>query len=358
MIRAKLAALLALMLAVSAAYGSAYQASPRLVVILVIDQFRGDYLERFHDEFGPAGFRNFTDHGAWFPACYYDYANTRTAPGHATIGTGTYSSGHGILANEWWVPASKQVLSSVDDPATKIVGVEGDGMGASPHNLLADTLGDELRLATQGNSRVYGVALKDRAAILTTGFSANGAYWIDHASGAWVTSTYYMATAPHWLLSFNGQGSAKKYLNLEWKDADGTVLASTAPKETDSGKPVSYYALVGSTPYANDYEFEFARELIQQEKLGHGTVTDLLVISLSANDILGHQVGPDAPQMRAMILATDRQLADFISFLTQQYGQGQFWVVLTADHGVAPLLAIDKQLSIPAEAPAPSNLRL
>jgi predicted AlkP superfamily pyrophosphatase or phosphodiesterase len=339
------------------AFGSAYQAVPKLVVILVIDQFRGDYLDRYHRDIGPNGFRLFTDRGAYFPACYYQYANTRTAPGHATIGTGTYSAGHGIFSNEWWDATQKRMVSSVEDPATKLIGADVDGIGSSPHNLLAGTLGDELRLATQGQSRVYGIALKDRAAILPTGFSANAAFWIDQDSGAWVTSTYYMATAPHWLLSFNGQGSAKKYLNLEWKDADGTVLASTAPKETDSGKPVSYYALVGSTPYANDYEFEFARELIQQEKLGHGTVTDLLVISLSANDILGHQVGPDAPQMRAMILATDRQLADFISFLTQQYGQGQFWVVLTADHGVAPLLAIDKQLSIPAEAPAPSNLK-
>src|SRR6516164_4574460 len=135
MLRTSLTRLLAVLLTAASAFASAYQASPKLVVILIIDQFRGDYLERYHDEFGPGGFRTFTDRGAYFPACYYDYANTRTAPGHATIGTGTYSSGHGILANEWWVPASKQVLSSVDDPATKIVGVEGDGMGASPHNL-------------------------------------------------------------------------------------------------------------------------------------------------------------------------------------------------------------------------------
>src|SRR3974377_891152 len=169
MLRAMFSVFLAVLLVASAAFGSAYSASPKLVVILVIDQFRGDYLDRYPHEFGAGVFRTFTDRGAIFPACYYDYANTRTAPGHATIGTGTYSSGHGILANEWWVPSSKQVLSSVDDESTKLVGIEGDAMGASPHNLLADTLGDELRLATQGNSRVFGIALKDRAAVPARG---------------------------------------------------------------------------------------------------------------------------------------------------------------------------------------------
>jgi predicted AlkP superfamily pyrophosphatase or phosphodiesterase len=347
MLRVKLTTILAVLLATSAAFGSAYQASPKLVVILVIDQFRGDYLDRYHDEFGPSGFRAFTDHGAYFPACYYQYANTRTAPGHATIGTGTYTSGHGILANEWWMPTSKRVLSSVDDESTKIVGIERDIMGASPHNLLADTLGDELRLATQGNSRVFGIALKDRAAILPTGFSANGAYWIDHASGAWVTSTYYVNEAPRWVANFNSQKHAEKYLNLDWKDANGQVLGSTAPHDGPDGKPINYYELVGSTPYANDYQIEFARELIQQEKLGQGTVTDLLVLSLSANDLTGHAYGPDSPQMHSMALALDRQIGEFLGFLQQQYGN-KFWVVLTADHGVAPTNATSLKLHIPS----------
>jgi predicted AlkP superfamily pyrophosphatase or phosphodiesterase len=356
MFRTRLALLLALLLTVSAAFGSAYQASPKLVVILVIDQFRGDYLERYHDEFGAAGFRLFTDKGAYFPACYYDYANTRTAPGHASIGTGTYTSGHGIFANEWWVPSAGKVLSSVDDPATKIVGIDGDGMGASPHNLLADTLGDELRLATQGNSRVFGVALKDRAAILPTGFSANGAYWIDHATGAWVTSTYYMTEAPRWLANFNSQKHAEKYLNQDWKDANGQVLGSTAPHDGADGKAIEYYELVGRTPFANDYEFEFARELIEQEKLGQGTVTDLLVLSLSANDLAGHAYGPDSPQLHAMALALDRQISEFASFLQQQYGN-RFWMALTADHGVAPTNATSLSLRIPAVVMSNGNLK-
>jgi predicted AlkP superfamily pyrophosphatase or phosphodiesterase len=357
MFRTKLAVLLAVLLAALACFGSAYQANPKLVVILVIDQFRGDYLERYHSEFGPTGFRLFTDRGAYFPACYYQYANTRTAPGHATIATGAYSPAHGIFSNEWWDPAQKRMVSSVEDSATKLIGAEVEGVGASPHNLLAGTLGDELRLATQGQSRVYGIALKERAAILPTGYSANGAFWIDADSGAWLTSTYYMSAPPRWLLAFNGGDSAKKYLNQEWKDTDGTLLASTAPHNFDNGKPVPYYELVGSTPFGNDYEFDFARELIQQEKLGYGAVTDLLVISLSANDILGHMAGPDAPEMRAMALALDRQIGDFVSFLNQQYGQGQFWIILTADHGVAPLHATDKHLNLPAQSPSSADLR-
>jgi len=345
MLRTSLIRLFAVLLMATAAFGSAYQASPKLVVILVIDQFRGDYLERYHDEFGPNGFRTFTDRGAYFPACYYDYANTRTAPGHATIGTGTYTSGHGIFSNEWWV--GKRMLSSVDDESTKLVGIEGDATGASPHNLLADTIGDELRLATQGNSRVFGIALKDRAAILPTGFSANGAYWIDHPSGAWVTSTYYVTQAPRWLTNFNSQKHAQKYLNLDWKDANGEVLGSTAPHDGADGKPIDYFELIGRTPYGNDYEFEFARELIQQEKLGQGTVTDLLVLSLSASDLTGHAYGPDSPQMHAMALALDRQIGEFLTFLQQQYGN-RFWIALTADHGVAPTNATSVSLRIPA----------
>ena len=356
MIRTILAALLALLLTVSTAFGSAYQASPKLVIILVIDQFRGDYLERYHDEFGPSGFRIFTDRGAYFPACYYDYANTRTAPGHASVGTGTYSSGHGIFANEWWVPSAKKVLSSVADPSTKIVGIDGEKMGSSPHNLLADTLGDELRLATQGNSRVFGVSLKDHAAVLIAGFSANGAYWIDHAGGAWVTSTYYMNEAPRWLATFNSQKHSQKYLNLDWKDTDGQVLGSTAPHDGADGKPFDYYELVGRTPYANDYQLEFARELIQQEKLGQGTVTDLLVLSLSANDLAGHAYGPDSPQQHAMALALDRQISEFVAFLQQQYGN-RFWIALTADHGVAPTNATSLKLRIPSAVTPNGDLK-
>src|SRR5438270_7282050 len=151
---------------VGAALGTAYNGHPRLVVVIVIDQFRGDYLERFRDQFGDGGFRLFLDHGAYFTDCNYNYANTRTGPGHATLFTGSYSNGHGIISNEWWDPQKRREITSVEDDATHLVGGSDDGPGASPHNLLSDTLGDELKLATQGKARVFSLALKDRAAVL------------------------------------------------------------------------------------------------------------------------------------------------------------------------------------------------
>src|SRR5712692_6298967 len=182
---------------------SAYNGHPKLVVVIVIDQFRGDYLERYRDQFGDAGFRLLLDHGAYFPNCNYNYANTRTAPGHSTLFTGAYSNGHGIAANEWWDAKKKKMVSSVEDANTKIVGISSAGIGASPHNLMADTLGDELKLATQGKSRVFGIALKDCAAILPACFAGVAAYWIDQKSGAFITSTYYRDELPKWAKDFN-----------------------------------------------------------------------------------------------------------------------------------------------------------
>src|SRR5215469_12474775 len=159
-------------------WATAYNGHPKLILVIVIDQFRGDYLERYRDQFGDAGFRVLLDHGAYFPNCNYNYANTRTAPGHSTLFTGAYSNGHGIVANEWWDPNKKRMVTSVEDDDTKLFGIPDRKPGASPHNLHADTLGDELKLATEGKARVFGISLKDRAAILPAGFAGDGAYWI------------------------------------------------------------------------------------------------------------------------------------------------------------------------------------
>ena len=330
------------------AFASAYDARPKLIVVIVIDQFRGDYLERYHDQFAAGGFRVLMERGAYFTDCNYDYANTRTAPGHATLFTGSYTSGHGILANEWWDPEKKKRVTSVEDDATKIVGIEGGGTGASPHNLLSDTLGDELKLATGGKARVFAISLKDRAAVLPGGFSADGAYWIDPKSGSWITSTFYRGELPEWARNFNTGHRAEKFWNLEWKDEMGKVLGSTAPRTGRDGKPAGFYEVVGSTPFANQYEFDFAKELMLYEKLGTGPATDLLAISLSANDILGHQVGPDSSEMRGMALALDRQLAEFFDFLGHQVGMANVWIALSADHGIAPLPEFAKSLRLPA----------
>src|SRR4051812_28965376 len=203
------AALLVLALIVPGAvpaHADAYHATPKLVVVLVIDQFRGDYLDRYRDDFKtPNGFNLFLKQGVHFTDCYYDYANLVTAAGHSTIGTGSYTDGHKIPLNQWverGADGKLHLVSSVSDERYRLVGVpEGGGEvspGASPHRLAASTLGDELALATQGRSRVYGVSFKDRAAIMTSGHATKGAFWIDHESGAFITSTYWMPELPPW----------------------------------------------------------------------------------------------------------------------------------------------------------------
>lgn len=335
------ALLVLLCLSASLASAAAYDGRPKLIVIIIIDQFRGDYPERYRDRFVENGFRLFFDRGAAFVNCNFDYANTHTAPGHATLFTGAYSDGHGIGGNQWWDPERQKVVTSVSDPVTKLVG--GAGEGASPHNLRADTLGDELKLATGGHARVFSISLKDRSAILPGGYSADAAYWIDYHTGAWITSSYYMNELPGWVQKLNQGKPAEKYWHREWKDASGKVLRTSAPA---AGK--GFYDIVGATPFANDYQLDFARELIVQEKLGTGPNTDLLAISLSANDILGHQVGPDAPEMQAMALALDRQIADLTTFLGRQLGLANVWIALCADHGMAPLPAYASKLRLPA----------
>jgi hypothetical protein len=204
-------------------------------------------------------------------------------------------------------------------------------IGASPRNLRATTLGDELRLATQGRSRVYGISLKDRAAILPAGQAANGAFWIDNSSGQFTTSTYYMEHLPEWARAFNSSGR----------------IAEAASEALVPGT-TQFYELVGRMPAANRYELDFARALINGEKLGQSGVTDLVVVSLSANDIQGHQFGPDSVFEEQMILSLDRDLDGFFSWLDQTIGLRNVWLALTADHGIPPIPADAAKLGIHA----------
>ena len=313
---------------------SAYNGHPKLAIILVIDQFRGDYLDRWRADFKDRGFNLFLDHGAYFPDCYFDYANTETAPGHAAIGTGAYSNGNGIASNSWWDLSRNQLrpVTSVEDERYKLIGLPASSIpgnvkyvtGASPRNLLASTIGDELRLATQGQSEVFGISLKDRAAILPAGAAADAAFWIDPVSGDWITSSFYMPELPDWASAFNSGGAI-----------------AAAEQEAGLTSVTNFYNQVGATPAANDYELQFAEALIQGEQLGQHDVTDLLTISLSANDIQGHANGPDSPQEQQMVDALDTQLDTFFTWLDKNIpgGLGNVWIALTADHGVAPLPA-------------------
>jgi hypothetical protein len=202
--------LLAVMLSAPVAHASAYDAKPRLVVVLVLDQFRGDYLDRYRSDFKtPNGFNLFLKQGAYFPNCYYDYANTETAPGHSTIGTGAYSNGHNIGVNDWWdlSRSTTHMVSSVEDENYPLVGASKDAeLGASPRNEQASTLGDEVVLSTGGRANVFGISLKDRAAILTSGHASRGAFWLDHTTGKFETSTYWMTDLPKWVVQFNQSG--------------------------------------------------------------------------------------------------------------------------------------------------------
>jgi arylsulfatase A-like enzyme len=319
------------------AWGSAYDAHPKLVVVLVVDQLRADALDRYRSDFKGRGFRLFLDKGAYFEDCYYDYANTKTAPGHATLGTGAYTDGHGISSNSWWDLSRNKTrpITSVEDDRYRILGAvhAGKEPGASPLNLRASTVGDELRLATQGQARVFGVSLKDRAAILPAGYSANGAYWVEPASGAFITSSYYMEGLPDWVTAFNSGDSATQ-----------------AAQEAGVPDTKKFFEEVGSSPAANSYELDFARALITGEQLGNHPATDMLFISLSANDLVGHRNGPDSPQARQMVDALDVQLDTFFTWLDKNIpgGLANTWIALSADHGVAPVPATALALGLPS----------
>ena len=319
------------------AQASAYDAHPRLVILLVIDQFRADYLDRYRADFKGRGFRLFLDHGAYFADCYYDYANSETAPGHATLATGAYTDGHGISANAWWDLGrnKERPISSVEDDRYRVVGgIHPDTSGgASPLNLRASTLGDSLRLATLGQAKVFAVSLKDRAAILAAGYSANGAYWIDPATGAFITSSYYMDALPDWATAFNAGDRIPQ-----------------AEQEAGKAGNQPFFEAVGPTPAANSFELDFAKALITGEQLGNHAVTDLLVVSLSPTDLVGHQTGPDSPQEHQMVDALDQQLDSFFTWLDTHVpgGLANTWIALSADHGVAPLPAQAVALGLPA----------
>jgi arylsulfatase A-like enzyme len=320
------------------ATASAYDAHPKLVVVIVLDQFRADYLERYRADFKGRGFKLFLDKGADFQDCYYNYANTETAPGHSTIGTGAYTDGHGIGGNEWWDLARSKdhPVTSVEDERYALVGLPSGAKtspGSSPRNLLASTFGDELRLDTVGGSQVYGVSLKDRASILPAGAAANGAFWIDQASGRFITSTYYMQQLPDWAQAFDDSGRIDQ-----------------AKQEANAPNSTNFYNDVGATPAAVSYEIDFAKALITGAELGKHDTTDVLMLSISSTDILGHRVGPDSPDQRAMVDAVDTDLDGFFTWLDKNVegGLGNVWLALTADHGIAPVPADAAKLGLNA----------
>jgi hypothetical protein len=343
----------------------------RLVLVLVVDQFRYEFLERFGDLFGTGGLRRLQREGASWVNAHYDHIPTETAPGHATLLTGAWPSETGIIANDWYDRARGRRINNVEDETARLVGPGGaKERAASPRSLLASTLGDELKLATNGRSKVFGLGVKDRGAILPAGRGADGAFWYSAETGQFVSSTYYLNQLPSWVARFNEAKPADKYFGAKWErllpvaEYERRVGADDAPWEkSDNGTshvfpytigggaaalgPSFYNALLYS-PYTNDLLVQLAEQAIVAERLGADAETDVLSISFSANDYVGHRYGPYSHEVMDMTLRTDRQVAQLLEIVEARVGLRQTLVVFTSDHGVAPILEQAAGARLPA----------
>jgi len=322
-----------------------YPRRPKLVLILVIDQLRYDYLMRFRQQFVEGGFNLLLTGGANFADCRYEYATTSTGPGHATLLTGAYPNVHGIIGNEWFDPSLRRSVYCVEDPTTNLVS-EPDrastAPGFSPHFLIGSTLGDELRAATGFRSKVVAISLKDRASVIMGGHSPSAAYWFDPSSGHFVTSTYYMQALPSWVANFNKNSPGKDYCGRKWTalpetpGANGKVFTEFGGGSAGSCPNPKFLARLQATPFMTEVELAFAEEAIKKERLGQGADTDLLAVSLSVNDYVGHSFGPYSLQVVDTTLRTDRYLASFFAEIERFVGLKDVWIALSADHGIAP----------------------
>jgi len=320
---------------------------PKLILAIAVDQFRYDYTTRFRARY-TSGLARMLTEGAVFVDAHQDHFPTVTATGHATFLTGSIPATSGIIGNEWFDRDTGKTITSVEDSATRLIGVDGEKKGSSPHNLVVSALGDEIKIANGGASKVIGISMKDRAAILPAGRMADAAYWIDSGTGAVVSSTWYQQQLPGWVAQFNAEKPALQKLGAEWCPL-GQSAASGKPFMTLSKvADKSYFSQWEETPYANDMLEELAERVLSNEKLGQHDGTDVLTVSFSANDHLGHAVGPDAPEVEDMSVRTDLVLGKLIDAAAKQVGgRANLLVVLTADHGVAPLVEVNQKRKMP-----------
>ncbi|WP_205503554.1 alkaline phosphatase PafA [Rufibacter psychrotolerans] len=339
---------------------------PKLVVGIVVDQMRYDYLYRFWDKYSKGGFKRLLSEGFNFRNNHYNYVPTYTGPGHASIYTGTTPAIHGIVGNDWYNRATGRNIYCAEDKTVKTVGSASRAGEMSPVNMISTTITDELKLATNQQSKVIGLSLKDRGSILPAGHAANAAYWYDGSNGNMITSTYYMQELPAWVQAFNNRKLPEQYLSQPWStllpiEQYTESAADDQPFEgTFSGeqKPVfphnipayrgKTYDLLRSIPAGNTYTKEFAVEAIKAENMGKGTVTDFLAVSFSTPDYVGHQYGPNSIEVQDTYLRLDQDLADFLKFLDNHLGKENVLLFLTADHGAAHNPNYLKQLRIPA----------
>ncbi|MDR2475162.1 MAG: alkaline phosphatase family protein [Bacteroidales bacterium] len=330
---------------------------PKLVVGIVVDQMRWDYLYRYYDRYTKNGFKRMLHNGFSCENTFINYIPSYTAIGHATVYTGSVPAIHGIAGNDFIVQSTGKSQYCTGDENVFGVGISDRNLGTgkmSPANLKTTTITDELKLATNFRSRVIGIALKDRGSILPAGHAADAAYWFDGASGNWITSTWYMEELPKWLSHFNAAGQPAKYLAQDWnplypidtylqsvKDnntyeaAYNNSTTTAFPVKTSELMKTNGVGMIRATPYGNTLTLDVARLAVENERLGQRNVTDFLAVSLSSPDYIGHQFTPNSIKIEDCYLRLDKELGDFFSFLDAKLGQENYLVFLTADHAVA-----------------------
>ncbi|PRD53886.1 alkaline phosphatase PafA [Sphingobacterium gobiense] len=346
--------------------GYAQPARPKLVVGLMIDQMRWDYLYRFSDRYGDDGFKRLLNEGFSCENTLLNYIPTVTAIGHASVYTGSVPAIHGIAGNDWIIQATGQPMYCTQDDNVRGVGTQEREGQQSPRNLLASTVTDQLKLATNFRSKVIGISMKDRGGILPAGHFADAAYWFEGKSGNWISSTFYMEKLPNWVETFNKQKLADNYLKQDWNTLYpiGTYTHSTAddtpyegkwpgeetptfPRKTSELMRDAGYELIKTTPQGNTLTLDFAKTAIKQEKLGNNSAgtTDFLCVSLSSTDYIGHRYSLSAIEMEDTYLRLDRDIADFLIYLDKHIGKGNYTLFLTADHAASynPMYYTDQQ---------------
>ena len=317
---------------------------PKLILAVVVDQFRYDYLLRFRADY-TSGFKRILEQGAFFENAHYIHAATVTAVGHSTFLSGATPNMSGIVGNEWFDREVKQNVTSVSDPASKVVGGEG-GTGSSPRRLLVSTVGDEIRM--QGKKpKVIGISIKDRSAILPAGHMADGAYWFEDKSNHWVTSDYYMKELPKWVQEVNDSKPYMRSVGANWMAVNakpGDKPLCTMVKGVEGTR---FCGSLEATPWGNELIEELAEKALTAEAMGKHDATDVLAVSFSSNDYVGHAVGPDAPEVRDISIRTDRLLGKLFDAVDKQVGLANVVFVLTADHGVAPVPELNQARNMP-----------
>jgi len=340
---------------------------PKLVVGIIVDQMRQEYLYRFYDKFGNGGFKRLMGDGYMLKNAHYNYTPTVTGPGHASVYTGSTPAIHGIIGNDYFDKDRKRYVNCVADSLQKPVGSDVGKGDISPWRMLSSTVTDELELFTQKRSKVIGISSKDRGAVLPAGHMADAAYWYDGKNGNFISSTFYMTQLPEWLVQFNSQDLPQKYLTQDWttllpvekyteSGPDETPYERQYASSIKSSFPYKFSLLkgklspefLGNTPFADDLLTELAKAVILNENMGKDEITDFLCISFSAPDAVGHRVGPNAVEMQDTYMRLDKNIEDLLKNLDQQVGAGNYTLFLTADHAVADVPQYLKDNKVPA----------